>query len=382
MTIIAAADGSALSNPGPAGWAWVIDDNCWAAGGWPQGTNNIGELTAVLELLRATKSAGKADEPLHILCDSQYVINSLTKWRFGWKKKGWKKADGKPVLNVEIMKALDEELQGRQVTFEWVKGHAGHDLNEAADDRARAAATAYQQGTTPNKGPGFPGDQRSSQGAAMEDQGAAAVKEQATEAEAAPTAVPENAAVVAGTGTVVAGTGDAPSAGKAEEPKECEICQRIKANQQSTNPYLVAETKSGWVVIADHQYVRGTTMFLSKTHARELWELPAAQQQAYLAEMVQVAKAVGLAFGAEKMNYELLGNGLTHLHWHLFPRRMGDTPRPGPVWWVDPEEFYSDQVKASGANLQELREKLAQGLLDVGLRHNPAADLAQPETLL
>ena len=151
--IVAAADGSALSNPGPAGWAWYVSDDIWAAGGWDHGTNNMGELMAVLDLLRST---AHLNEPLRILCDSQYVINSLTKWLPGWKRKGWKKGDGKPVLNVELMKELDAALQGRKVQFEWVKGHAGHSMNEAADERARAAATAFQRGEQVNHGPGFP----------------------------------------------------------------------------------------------------------------------------------------------------------------------------------------------------------------------------------
>ncbi|MFE7631470.1 RNase H family protein [Kocuria sp. NPDC057446] len=155
MTITAAADGSALGNPGPAGWAWYIDDDTWRAGGWPHGTNNMGELKAVLDLLEAT--AHRPDEPLRVLCDSQYVINSITKWMPGWKKKGWKKRDGKPVLNVELMKALDAAMAGRDVHFEWVKGHAGHELNEAADVRARAVATAFQTGRPAPEGPGFDG---------------------------------------------------------------------------------------------------------------------------------------------------------------------------------------------------------------------------------
>ncbi|WP_104108563.1 RNase H family protein [Arthrobacter sp. N199823] len=159
MTIIAAADGSALGNPGPAGWAWYVDDNCWRAGGWPHGTNNMGELMAVLDLFKST--AHVPEEPLHILCDSQYVINSVTKWMPGWKRKGWRKSDGKPVLNLELLKEIDAALVGRKYTFEWVKGHAGHDLNEAADDRARDAATAYQAKRTPKSGPGFPGAQSS-----------------------------------------------------------------------------------------------------------------------------------------------------------------------------------------------------------------------------
>jgi ribonuclease HI len=155
MTIIAAADGSALGNPGPAGWAWYVDDSCWRAGGWPHGTNNQGELMAVLDLFRST--AHVPDEELKILCDSQYVINCITKWMPGWKRKGWRKADGKPVLNVDLLKDIDQAIVGRKYSFEWVKGHAGHDLNEAADVRARAVALAYQQGIAAPSGPGYPG---------------------------------------------------------------------------------------------------------------------------------------------------------------------------------------------------------------------------------
>ncbi|WP_460801658.1 ribonuclease H family protein [Microbacterium sp. GXF6406] len=152
MTITAAADGSALGNPGPNGWAWYIDDANWAAGGSPHGTNNQGELQAVLELLRAT---AEVDEPLQIMCDSKYVIDSITKWMPGWKRRGWRKADGAPVLNRDLMEALDAAMQGRDVDFVWVKGHAGHELNEAADQRANAASKAYQAKREPNRGPGF-----------------------------------------------------------------------------------------------------------------------------------------------------------------------------------------------------------------------------------
>lgn len=129
-----------------------MDDDRWARGGWPYGTNNMGELMAVLDLLR---QSAVLDEPLHILCDSQYVINSVTKWMPGWKRRGWKKGDGKPVLNVDLMQQLDAAIRGRSVTFEWVKGHAGHKMNEAADSLARGAATAFQDGQTPSPGPGF-----------------------------------------------------------------------------------------------------------------------------------------------------------------------------------------------------------------------------------
>lgn len=155
MTITAAVDGSSLGNPGPAGWAWVISEDCWDAGGWPSGTNNLGELNAVLELLNATAQAGLADEDLHILADSQYAINVISKWSPGWKKRGWVKADKKPIKNLELIQEIDRAMQGRIITFEWVKGHAGHPLNERADDAARSCAEAYRDGRTIPTGPGF-----------------------------------------------------------------------------------------------------------------------------------------------------------------------------------------------------------------------------------
>ncbi|MGN7979425.1 ribonuclease H family protein [Microbacterium sp. 22195] len=174
MTIIAAADGSALGNPGPNGWAWYIDDANWAAGGSPHGTNNQGELQAVLELLRATAGT---DEKLLIHCDSRYVIDSVTKWMPGWKRRGWRKSDGGPVLNRDLLEGIDEALRGRDVEFDWVKGHAGHPLNEAADERANAAAKAYQQKQEPKRGPGF---------SSASDGGAALAGAMALEADARP----------------------------------------------------------------------------------------------------------------------------------------------------------------------------------------------------
>ena len=154
MTIVAAADGSALGNPGPAGWAWYVDEGCWASGGWPRGTNNMGELMAVLDLLRQT---AHVDDGLLVYCDSTYVINVVTKWMAGWKRKGWRKGDGKPVMNVDIIQAIDVAIKGRRVQFEWVKGHAGHPLNEEADKCAVAASTAFQAHRPHDPGPGYPG---------------------------------------------------------------------------------------------------------------------------------------------------------------------------------------------------------------------------------
>ena len=167
MTITAAADGSSLGNPGPAGWAWYVDEDTWDAGGWPKGTNNLGELTAILRLLEATAETG---EELHILADSQYAINVVSKWRLGWKKRGWTKADKKPIKNLELIQEIDRAMEGRRVTFEWVKGHAGHRMNERADDLARGCAEAYQAGRTPEPGPGFGGGASGSRGSASAGQ--------------------------------------------------------------------------------------------------------------------------------------------------------------------------------------------------------------------
>ena len=182
MTITAAADGSSLGNPGPAGWAWYVDEDTWDAGGWPKGTNNLGELTAILRLLQATAQTG---EELHILADSQYAINVVSKWRLGWKKRGWTKADKKPIKNLELIQEIDRAMEGRRVTFEWVKGHAGHRMNERADDLARGCAEAYQAGRTPEPGPGFGGGASGSRGSASAGQEPG----RATSASAAPASV-------------------------------------------------------------------------------------------------------------------------------------------------------------------------------------------------
>ncbi|MBS5400590.1 MAG: ribonuclease HI [Bifidobacterium sp.] len=151
MTITVSTDGSALGNPnGPMGWAWA--DHTPHAGGQPghehpgdcdaggatNGTNQIGELCAVLEALRAHPGS----EPLVIETDSQYAISCSTKWVHGWKRNGWKNSQKKPVKNAALIKAIDAELSKRagSVKFVWVKGHAGNAGNEKVDELARTYA--------------------------------------------------------------------------------------------------------------------------------------------------------------------------------------------------------------------------------------------------
>ena len=138
----------------------------------------------------------------------------------------------------------------------------------------------------------------------------------------------------------------------------CFICDRIEMIKNGTNPYFVKELETGYVVIGDHQYFKGYTLFLCKQHETELHFLDEEFKNKYLREMSVVAEAVYNAFGAEKMNYELLGNGETHLHWHLFPRRKDDMPCKGPVWWLPKEVMYDDDNRPTDEELEEMKAKL------------------------
>lgn len=142
----------------------------------------------------------------------------------------------------------------------------------------------------------------------------------------------------------------------------CLICDRIRQIHTGENPYVVKELKTGYVVIGDHQHFRGYTLFLCKEHVPELHLLPLEQRTLFLQEMSLVAEAVSLAFQPEKLNYELLGMGDSHLHWHLFPRREGDTPVRGPVWWLPPEKMWDDSKRPTDEELTSLKEKLAAAL--------------------
>ena len=139
-------DGSCLRNPGGAGgWAAVIETAATGAveeksGGDPETTNNRMELTAALMALSAVPEGAR----VALYTDSQYLKNAFTKfWLPAWKKRGWKKADGEPVLNQDLWVQLDAAFAARQVQFHWVKGHAGNPRNERCDALARAEAEKF-----------------------------------------------------------------------------------------------------------------------------------------------------------------------------------------------------------------------------------------------
>ena len=129
-------DGACKGNPGPGGWCAILRYNGVEkviSGGEKDTTNNRMELSAVLFGLRALK------EPCHITLqsDSKYVLDSISKgWVYGWQKKGWKKSDGKPALNVDLWQQLLAEIAKHEIEYIWIKGHAGHPENERCDAQA------------------------------------------------------------------------------------------------------------------------------------------------------------------------------------------------------------------------------------------------------
>ena len=141
-------DGACTGNPGPGGWGVVVyfsDDSIQELGGKAaQTTNNRMEMQAAIAALEFLASS-EQQEPITLYTDSEYLINGVTKWIKGWKKKGWKTAQGKPVLNQELWETL-ERLNSSLIKWQYVRGHAGNIGNERCD----AIARAYANGKTPN----------------------------------------------------------------------------------------------------------------------------------------------------------------------------------------------------------------------------------------
>lgn len=134
-------DGACKGNPGPGGWGVLLrtgNREKELSGSEPHTTNNRMEMTAVIRGLAALKEA--CEVTLH--SDSRYVIDGMTKWIFGWQKKGWVNAAKKPVANTDLWQELIEAARPHKIAWQWVKGHDGHPENERVDRLASAAAEA------------------------------------------------------------------------------------------------------------------------------------------------------------------------------------------------------------------------------------------------
>lgn len=132
------SDGACTGNPGPGGWGTIVEINgnrFEYSGSSSHTTNNIMELTGALVGIQKTPEGSV----IELTSDSQYLVKGMTEWLQGWKKKGWKKGDGKEVLNKDLWKELDAEAAKRTITWKWIKGHTGHPENERCDELARLA---------------------------------------------------------------------------------------------------------------------------------------------------------------------------------------------------------------------------------------------------
>ena len=137
--VVVYTDGACKGNPGPGGWGvWMVagahEKEMW--GGERLTTNNRMELTAAVEALKALKRSSN----VIMYTDSEYVRKGITEWITGWKRRGWKTADNKPVKNAELWQALEEAARTHQVEWRWVKGHSGDPGNERADGLANRGA--------------------------------------------------------------------------------------------------------------------------------------------------------------------------------------------------------------------------------------------------
>ncbi len=136
-------DGACSGNPGPGGWGAILAFNGHEkelSGGEAMTTNNRMELMAAISALEALTRPCDVD----LWTDSEYLRGGIMSWMKGWKKNGWKTADKKPVKNVELWQRLDEAAARHNIEWHWVKGHAGHEMNERADELARAGMAPFK----------------------------------------------------------------------------------------------------------------------------------------------------------------------------------------------------------------------------------------------
>lgn len=142
-TVVLYTDGACRGNPGPGGWGAVLEYNGNVRtlhGGEPATTNNRMEMTAVIKGLEALKTPCQ----VKIVTDSRYVLQGMTEWLPNWKKKGWRTAGGKPVMNCDLWQLLEQVAAKHQLQWQWVKGHSGHPQNEQADQLANLGIDELQ----------------------------------------------------------------------------------------------------------------------------------------------------------------------------------------------------------------------------------------------
>lgn len=140
----------------------------------------------------------------------------------------------------------------------------------------------------------------------------------------------------------------------------CKVIEQIKRGE---NPWFVKEFETGYLILGWNQHFYGYSLFICKQHVVELFDLDVDYRTKYMQEMVVAAEAVKKAFNADKINYECLGNGDIHLHWHIFPRKQGDLGEygnngKGPVWWLPQEIMWDKNNIPSSDELEKMKQRL------------------------
>lgn len=142
----------------------------------------------------------------------------------------------------------------------------------------------------------------------------------------------------------------------------CSICDEIAAIHNGTHPLFIKELPTGYLVLGDFQFYPGYCIFLCKRHANELHELPKEFRYQFLQDMSVVAEAIYKTFRPKKLNYELLGNSVSHLHWHIFPRYKDDPLPQRPIWCIDSSITCGPQTRPTKTKIETYKTKLLRAL--------------------
>ena len=144
--------------------------------------------------------------------------------------------------------------------------------------------------------------------------------------------------------------------------KNCPLCHSITEIKAGSDQFFIKELQSGYILLCHHQFYKGYLLFLYKEHKNELHELSLKERELYLMEMSLVAEAIHMAFKPKKINYELLGNTVSHLHWHLIPRYVGDPNLLEPIWSTNSNIRRAEEYRPSLSEIALLKDKIISAL--------------------
>jgi ribonuclease HI len=281
--VVIYTDGACSGNPGPGGWGATMmfgNERREIRGGEVNTTNNRMELMAAIRALDYIEKQSTID--LHT--DSTYVRKGITEWIHGWKRRGWKTAAKKPVKNADLWQELDEARHRHDVTWHWVKGHAGHPENERADELAGLGLKE-----------------------ALAGEPSVETITQATKPEPA-------------------------------KPISFDLDPRLAADSVEIKPLKLCSVR----LMNDHRYPWLILIPMCQNMS-EIHDLSEADSLVLMREIRLVSQAMEELFAPKKLNVGALGNIVSQLHIHIIARHDDDPSWPGPVWGHSPAEPYDDK---------------------------------------